>query len=505
MAEQFRFEQRQPGGRGRGAYDLYRQVLPRGSAQSDADAGDDDTDAVVLVPRLGLSSRAVDHPAVRAYVAASLAPLAWYAPRLATLLRIQWWWSMVITTFAVGVLAASIAAYLWPDRVPGLGEEPLIALVVLAATGFAILRVLALHADRTRDLPEFWRASADLKHRLQLLETQWNRAGAQGPGLPPRLVAALEAETALALRIVRAEQDAWFDNLRSPIGMLDAVSQVTLGTLRATAAAPASARPEARALAAPPIGPVAMGAEGPAHAALLVAVDHGDLDPGRRAGLSDIGTSPSVSAAVYHGTFGGGWDVAALGWLPWEGAARRPATVTAVLAALERLRERAVLADHVLLVFCGHGVQQFVPGFAEDDERREALVCADGLLTEDDLRARLEHFPPHVRLTVVLDCCHAAGMADLADSSRRLVSRLERALVIGAAAEWGEEVVTPGAATPLATALSARLPQARTCTALRTALRESDEAARMQPFVATTAALESENHDLIVPGGSHVG
>ncbi len=126
--------------------------------------------------------------------------------------------------------------------------------------------------------------------------------------------------------------------------------------------------------------------------------------------LPEVQDAPDVAAALI--------DPALAGYPPGNvhTLLDAAATRTAILTALDRLAGRTTDASTVVLYFSGHG------GRVARDGREicyllpvDAEAGADALdrtaISSDELSARLRALPA-VRVTVILDCCRASGIAE---------------------------------------------------------------------------------------------
>jgi len=96
------------------------------------------------------------------------------------------------------------------------------------------------------------------------------------------------------------------------------------------------------------------------------------------------------------------------------------ATRTGILDALDRLARRTTASSTVFLYFSGHGGRALVDGrdegylLAVDSAAHRVEDLERTAIAGRDLSARLRAIPA-ARLTVVLDCCRAAGLAEPKD------------------------------------------------------------------------------------------
>jgi uncharacterized caspase-like protein len=124
------------------------------------------------------------------------------------------------------------------------------------------------------------------------------------------------------------------------------------------------------------------------------------------------------------------------------------ATRDAIYAALDQLARETTAASTVLIYYSGHGAHAdhdyyLVPVEAEA-ATSEAL--ARTAISNVELAARLARIPAG-RLTLVLDCCRAAGMAEASLSLGEVIAPLAQGrgrVVIAASHEDGNTQVLPG-------------------------------------------------------------
>jgi hypothetical protein len=135
------------------------------------------------------------------------------------------------------------------------------------------------------------------------------------------------------------------------------------------------------------------------------------------------------------------------------------ATRSAVLAALDDLAARATPASTVLVYFSGHGGR--IAG--ADEESSCFLIPVDGddatdealartAISDAELSAKLRAIPAR-RLTVILDCCRASGLAqprdvrlraELPASALSLLASGQGRAVLAASGSDGRSYVRPG-------------------------------------------------------------
>lgn len=128
--------------------------------------------------------------------------------------------------------------------------------------------------------------------------------------------------------------------------------------------------------------------------------------------LPEVQDAPDVAMALT--------DVALAGYPPANVCALLDATATraAILVELEKLEKRTTIDSTVVVYFSGHG------GRIERDGREVCYLLpvdtesGDGLertaISGDELSVRLRALPA-ARVTVILDCCRAAGIAEPKD------------------------------------------------------------------------------------------
>ncbi|HEU4726789.1 MAG TPA: caspase family protein [Kofleriaceae bacterium] len=168
--------------------------------------------------------------------------------------------------------------------------------------------------------------------------------------------------------------------------------------------------------------------------------------------LPEVHDAPDVAATLVDPGFGGYPEARVQTLL--DGAATR----AAILDALDQLAQRTRDSSTVLLYFSGHGGRV---------HRNGADVCylmpVDSVAAEDaidrtaisgvELSARLRAIPA-ARLTVVLDCCRASGIAEPRDAAPILSPELAPALsllargrgraILAASRSDGYSFVVPG-------------------------------------------------------------
>lgn len=88
-----------------------------------------------------------------------------------------------------------------------------------------------------------------------------------------------------------------------------------------------------------------------------------------------------------------------------------------ILASLEWLVNGAQEGDSLFLHYSGHGTQTLDRDGDEADGMDEALCPVDwstaGLITDDELRARLVNASGGAQVVFVADCCHSGTMLDM--------------------------------------------------------------------------------------------
>ncbi|KAI9187692.1 hypothetical protein H9P43_002083 [Blastocladiella emersonii ATCC 22665] len=101
-----------------------------------------------------------------------------------------------------------------------------------------------------------------------------------------------------------------------------------------------------------------------------------------------------------------------------------PVTRAQILGALEDMVYNACAGDTLLFSYAGHGGQTKDESGDEYDLLDEFLVCADGMILDDEVRALLACLPAGCRMVVVFDCCHSGAMVDLENNTHELQAEI---------------------------------------------------------------------------------
>ncbi|KAI9187686.1 Ca(2+)-dependent cysteine protease [Blastocladiella emersonii ATCC 22665] len=91
-----------------------------------------------------------------------------------------------------------------------------------------------------------------------------------------------------------------------------------------------------------------------------------------------------------------------------------------ILDALTSMVSGARPGDTLLFSYAGHGGQtkDTSGDEANGDGLDEFLVCADGMVLDDEIRVLLAQLPAGCRMVVVFDCCHSGTMVDLENNTQ---------------------------------------------------------------------------------------
>jgi len=112
------------------------------------------------------------------------------------------------------------------------------------------------------------------------------------------------------------------------------------------------------------------------------------------------------------------------------------ATKGAVKAAMRAAMAHSARYDEICIFFSGHGLQvdERVRG-SEADGKDESILCADGIVRDDDIRAIVTLCAPTCRLVCIFDCCTSGSIADAPTYGTPEFRRGGRAsiIVVGAA------------------------------------------------------------------------
>ncbi|KAI9187643.1 Ca(2+)-dependent cysteine protease [Blastocladiella emersonii ATCC 22665] len=101
-----------------------------------------------------------------------------------------------------------------------------------------------------------------------------------------------------------------------------------------------------------------------------------------------------------------------------------PITRAQILGALEDMVYNACAGDTLLFSYAGHGGQTKDESGDEYDGADEFLVCADGMILDDEVRALLACLPAGCRMVLVFDCCHSGTMVDLENNTHELQAEI---------------------------------------------------------------------------------
>ncbi|KAI9175962.1 hypothetical protein H9P43_006326 [Blastocladiella emersonii ATCC 22665] len=101
-----------------------------------------------------------------------------------------------------------------------------------------------------------------------------------------------------------------------------------------------------------------------------------------------------------------------------------PITRAQILGVLEDMVYNACAGDTLLFSYAGHGGQTKDESGDEYDGADEFLVCADGMILDDEVRALLACLPAGCRMVLVFDCCHSGTMVDLETNTHELQAEI---------------------------------------------------------------------------------